>query len=463
MDLTGAPVSAAARRLRFGGLALVVLSCAALATLGETLRLEETVGVGTNARTWWAVVAIAAAVNGLAFGLVLLLVGLRSLSLRDPRVRQGVGMRMLAVNLMLPCAIVAAIVDLEWFAALGVAEWVQGAAIVGFLVTARHSVALFRSGWKYEAVPAAAALARDPRPPVVYLRSFGADDEILVTGGGLWARLGSYMHYTAVISPEQELAWILSRVGPVVAIGKPGERLPELGAARLYVGDDEWRETVGGLLARAALVVIRAGDTANLWWEIDQAMTQCAPGRVVIVALGPESRFEAFNQRFARAFGEAEVPVARGYPRVVRMALALLFPYGRNTGRIIYFDERRRPHACPLTWTFSAAMLITSVYSPHGAALRQAFRHVLAELGLPWRTTPTQTVAVLLALFCGAIGLHHFYLGDRRTGWWRCAFAWSGVPAVLGIADALRLCALDEQRFQARFEAPAWSQRAHSS
>ena len=59
----------------------------------------------------------------------------------------------------------------------------------------------------------------------------------------------------------------MARVGPVIAIGKPGERLPQLGAARLYVDDDHWRDTIDDLMAESALVVVRAGDTPNLWWE----------------------------------------------------------------------------------------------------------------------------------------------------------------------------------------------------
>jgi hypothetical protein len=42
---------------------------------------------------------------------------------------------------------------------------------------------------------------------------------------------------------------------------------PELGAARLYVSHDEWRETVENLIVRARLVLIRTGSTPNLWWE----------------------------------------------------------------------------------------------------------------------------------------------------------------------------------------------------
>jgi hypothetical protein len=31
---------------------------------------------------------------------------------------------------------------------------------------------------------------------------------------------------------------------PVIAVGKPGETLPELGAARMYVGHEDWQRTL---------------------------------------------------------------------------------------------------------------------------------------------------------------------------------------------------------------------------
>jgi hypothetical protein len=51
----------------------------------------------------------------------------------------------------------------------------------------------------------------------------------------------------------------MSKIGPFVAIGRPGERLPQLGAIRLYVADPEWQEMVTRLMSEAALVVLRAG------------------------------------------------------------------------------------------------------------------------------------------------------------------------------------------------------------
>ena len=51
---------------------------------------------------------------------------------------------------------------------------------------------------------------------------------------------------------EERLARTLRKVGPFVAVGDPTERLPLLGAARMYAADEEWQETVDELTARRA-------------------------------------------------------------------------------------------------------------------------------------------------------------------------------------------------------------------
>ena len=360
---------------------------------------------------------------------------------------------MAAINLMLPCFIFAAVTDAgnldQVLEAHPGMEVVGLLALLPFVYVARTSILLFRSSWKYEAVSAEEVLRHDKRAPVVYLRSFGIDDEIVSTEGGRWAWLSSRLQYTAAASPEQELAWIMARVGPVIAIGKPGERLPQLGAARLYVDDDHWRDTIDELMARSALVVVRAGDTPNLWWEIERAMTRHPLERVIIVMLGQEERWRAFHRRFADTFGAPRVTADKSPSPIVGMMLRWLLP-GRTQGTVIYFDRSSTPHQRSLTHPFSLSALFTNIYSPHGAALRGGMEPVFVDLGLPWKTSRRSlTVAVPLAFLGGIFGLHHFYLGNRRRGLLCCLFFWTGIPIVLGSIDAVRLVLLDEARFQA--------------
>jgi hypothetical protein len=107
------------------------------------------------------------------------------------------------------------------------------------------------------------------RPPVLYLRSFEDDPRAARIKG--------------VLTEEEHLGKVLSQIGPFMAIGRPGEPLPAVGASRVYVGDANWQSMVEGLLRRARLVVIRTGQTTGLEWEVEQAVRLLTPERLVLL------------------------------------------------------------------------------------------------------------------------------------------------------------------------------------
>lgn len=123
--------------------------------------------------------------------------------------------------------------------------------------------------------PALQAVLEDPRAPVIYLRSFSQESlEAAIQGG----RAGQ-------LPAETRLVPGLERVGPVLAIGRPGERLTVPGAARLYVGDDDWKQVALSLMRQAVLVLVRAdaGQVGpGLAWEIATAHEAVPPERLVI-------------------------------------------------------------------------------------------------------------------------------------------------------------------------------------
>ena len=55
-----------------------------------------------------------------------------------------------------------------------------------------------------------------------------------------------------------------------MAIGKPGEKLPPLGAARMYTTDDQWQQKVLEFLDKAQLIVVILSFTPSVAWEIEQ-------------------------------------------------------------------------------------------------------------------------------------------------------------------------------------------------
>ncbi len=46
-----------------------------------------------------------------------------------------------------------------------------------------------------------------------------------------------------------------------------------------------------------------------------------------------------------------------------------------------------------------------------------------------------EIVGILLALFLGTFGAHHFYLRRTGLGILYCCFFWSGIPAILGFIE----------------------------
>lgn len=46
-----------------------------------------------------------------------------------------------------------------------------------------------------------------------------------------------------------------------------------------------------------------------------------------------------------------------------------------------------------------------------------------------------EVVGILLALFLGTFGVHHFYLRRTGLGILYCVFFWSGIPAILGFIE----------------------------
>jgi hypothetical protein len=125
-------------------------------------------------------------------------------------------------------------------------------------------------------------------------------------------------------SPEQNLTEVLSEIGPVVAIGRPGEKLPPLGAARLYVCGDDWQTEVRSLLADPALVVLRLGSTEGFHWEVRHVFENLNPQRVLIDIPIKDSHWQQFSD-----FSNSILPVR--------------LPARKPNARFLVFDDGWQP------------------------------------------------------------------------------------------------------------------------
>jgi hypothetical protein len=116
------------------------------------------------------------------------------------------------------------------------------------------------------------AVQTAPRPPILYLRSFGFDSAASVT-------TSSFL-YNA--SPEMLVTERMRPYGPVIAIGRPGEPRPPAGAMRFHVTDEHWEDVIKQILPCCQLVLWVTGNTMGLNWEIQQLIGNLSPQRLLL-------------------------------------------------------------------------------------------------------------------------------------------------------------------------------------
>jgi hypothetical protein len=160
------------------------------------------------------------------------------------------------------------------YAILGL--WYAGGMFVvtPFLAAGRRALIAMRAKSASDELASAGA-----RRPILYLRSFEIDED--TSRPSILEFFGILL---ATSTPEQKLAQQLSRVGPVIAIGRPGEALPPLGAARFYVTDELWKQKVADAAAASRLVVWTSGVSEGLRWEISYLLRSLSMERLVLWA-----------------------------------------------------------------------------------------------------------------------------------------------------------------------------------
>ncbi len=219
-------------------------------------------------------------------------------------------------------------------------------------------------------------LASDTRPPVVYLRSFLADDEAAVDSAD------STTLTLSLATEEEQLVEALKPIGPCIAIGQPGETLPDLGAARAYFADDKWEKAVLDWIDRSALVVLRAGPTPHVFWELSQVRARKQPAELIVLVPDSEDAYAPFRDRCAAAgfaLPDAAMP---------KLSLALLL----NPGSINSYI-RFGPGWEPINETFPLRYAIkihpkTRQGRPLYAVYHYAFKPVFEALGVTWGPLP---------------------------------------------------------------------------
>lgn len=209
-----------------------------------------------------------------------------------------------------------------------------------------------------------ARLSWDRRAPLLYLRSFYDDYE-------------EDPNRRDLKTPEEILTQAIEGAGPIVTVGRPQEKLPLLGAARIYLPEESWQESVRHLMRAAQLVVIHADVSRGLLWEMEAAKELVRPERLLISLLAWKHQDGETRQRLYETFqrnAEAFLP-GRLPPRVGRASFIVFGPGGEP--RPIAVSRWKRLLLC--------GMFIPAVREslrPHlrRAGVRLGFRHPVIYL-----------------------------------------------------------------------------------
>jgi len=167
---------------------------------------------------------------------------------------------------------------------------------------------LYRGGRRIAAPDFETMLAKDRRAPILFLRSFDSEDvESPQPGQAMSERVAERLigripgapfvvdffifalHYfyslrgTFAERVEEQIGLAVKRHGPMIAIGKPGERIATPGAARAYVRDDEWQAFILKAIDDASLVLIQVENTEGTWWEFNQCIQRVPPQKLLVM------------------------------------------------------------------------------------------------------------------------------------------------------------------------------------
>lgn len=170
-------------------------------------------------------------------------------------------------------------------------------------------------------------------PFMLYLRSFQDD------GTGRDAIAGIHTVGAAMVKDqagtyEKDILRGAARKMKVVAVGRPGEELPELGATRLYLENDEWQERVLELMTKAKHIIIRPSNTPGFNWELEQIINSGNLHKTIMHNYIGEIEDKTVRTIRYRNFAER-----------VKSNFGIELPQFNQWRQFTMFDRQNRPYA----------------------------------------------------------------------------------------------------------------------
>jgi hypothetical protein len=178
---------------------------------------------------------------------------------------------------------------------------------------------------------------------VVYLRSFKEDDTFDVGTKELnKANLVGNLFFS-IKNTEEQLINVLNQVGTVVCIGDPREKLPLLGAKRMYFREpgDRWKTEILNMMQKSRLIVMRCGTTASLGWELEQVIKHDYRHKFICLLIEREGAdYSVFEKLMEEKIGHQNSIYTYTPPRTW---FQKHFKVNKNFGKVVHFKENWLP------------------------------------------------------------------------------------------------------------------------
>lgn len=184
--------------------------------------------------------------------------------------------------------------------------------------------------------------AAKENPYVLFLRPFAADKTSAQIPEPSYTSLIYGFSSPETVTIEEILSRSFRRFGRLIAVGQPDERLPQPGAARLYLPMHGWQRGVSSLIDDAGLIVLVTGTSAGTLWELSEVMRRRKPHHLLLIVFSDEDEYDRFRARADPILAEhANTPAFPDYPPLFNEERESWLPIIRG---FIWFGDDWTPH-----------------------------------------------------------------------------------------------------------------------
>ncbi len=233
----------------------------------------------------------------------------------------------------------------------------------------------------------------DTRKPLLYLRSFKDDNPGYTLKKYLKGIVIPYYFNKVLFPPEEALMKALDPIGPLIAIGQPGEQNPDIGADRFYSDPEglKWQKDVSRMLEVANVVILRAGTTWGLKWEFHKTFKEVDPENILIYVDLKKRKYNSFIKNF-HEWTKIDLPDSKN------------FKFKRPF--FIYFDENKGTTIKRIRSPF----LRRRTYQADTSPFLYALRPVYERLKVVWREPHINRQSVIVVALLVILGVLIFFI-----------------------------------------------------